>query len=126
MADFTIDPIAAGADTGAITFELNLVKVDGSPGEVEAPPSFLLEPPGMGEVVAMPHVANSGTYAMELRHNGSVGEATLTVGQTDGDLLAGPDHVHPIGPFSKTVMFTAGLGAASAVFNGGAQHAPTS
>jgi hypothetical protein len=114
-----IDPIREGRETGAVTYTLTLLKGDGSPGEVQFPPVFTLEPSDLGSVnFSSP---SPGVFAAEVVHNGSIGQAVLTAGQVDGDLGAGEVF---IGPFTDTVEFHGELGAESGTFTAGPQHAP--
>jgi hypothetical protein len=114
-----IAPIREGRETGAVTYTLTLLKGDGSPGEVQFPPVFTLEPAELGSVNSSN--VSPGVFSAEVVHNGSVGQAVLTAGQVDGDLGAGEVF---IGPFTDTVEFRGDLGAESGTFTAGPQHAP--
>lgn len=92
---FDIHPLMQRALSVAYT------KADGSPGQVEAAPVWLLSDPEMATLAAAP----DGMSAM-MQHNGAVGQVTLTV-SADGDLGAG---VHPI-VLSEIFTMLAPLGA---------------
>ena len=94
-----VDPVGSSPNAGAQNYVVRYVKLDGTPGDVQAPPEFSVEPAGALGITAFPST-EQGVFKVQFSHTGFEGPTTVTCGQVDGDVGGG---VRPIGPFTDTI-----------------------
>lgn len=122
----TIDSVGSGPDAGAVTYVARYTKLDGSPGDVQAPPEVTLSDPSMATLRAFPST-ELGVFEFDVIHdlNPAGGIVIITCGEADGDLGEG---IKPI-PGGTDVITLNGPavqpGADTVAFAAsGEQHAP--